>query len=320
MRRLVCRATFLLETSRGTRARARLSALSRGETRRSRSGRKKTREHTILAVHGDGFRNASEGLAGYTQRRGGGALVTLATARKPLSAVPRGGLCDSGGWSFLVGVEAAVGQRQGRLGEGGQAWGPRSRRERRPGPSGRPLHSGPHSRSPRSARARFRVVPRAPSAGRSCACATRSGALLAVETPRLSRVPGVYYLSGEWRSIRGVGTGRVLEVERLGQGFWGRAAWELGRFGIGSQKDEVFANGAPIGIACESRSFVFVREGKLEGKFSRATRRDAFEVGFFSTVGSIRNLRRKANEICICSWVRLTAGTVFLLPSSLFSY
>lgn len=48
------------------------------------------------------------------------------------------------------------------------------------------------------------------------------------KTPRLSGLPGVYCPAKEWRSTRGVATGRVLSVERLGLGFEERAAGEFG--------------------------------------------------------------------------------------------
>lgn len=90
------------------------------------------------------------------------------------------------------------------------------------------------------------------------------------KTPRLSGLPGVYCPAREWRSARGVGTGRVLSVERLGLGFEERAAgsglrWV--RFGIKSQKSEAAPKGAwpSCGRALEVGVFASVGSVKISG-------------------------------------------------------
>lgn len=106
----------------------------------------------------------------------------------------------------LIGVEAAVGQRQGRLGEGGRPDVRAQGEGKRPAPpsSG---HSAPHGCS-RRAGARFRGEPSAPSAGRpSVGTRDRSGALQAAK-PLGGPVFQVFIVLP--------GSGKVLGV--LGQG------------------------------------------------------------------------------------------------------
>lgn len=85
------------------------------------AGKNKTRTNTVLDPRPYHLWDASEELAGCTHRRGGGATVTRATARKPLSAFALWRALWFWRLKFLVGVEAAVGQQQGRLGETGKA-------------------------------------------------------------------------------------------------------------------------------------------------------------------------------------------------------